>query len=203
MRSFWSGILLVVASLCLGAAAMAGVLKGFDRSVFDALVMSRAYSPDAAIAVTQFITRIGDPGWRAGIMLLILFLLIYRRCWRSATVFVVTVGVSITGHSIVKEAFARARPALATRLDSVDTYSYPSGHAAGAAVILLLGTLLLGTRKAISAGVLLTLAIGLSRIALGVHWPSDVVGGWMFGGGTALIGYAIARRVGRGKEGKI
>lgn len=199
-RHFWWGIALALVSLAIGAAAMAGMLRGVDVAVFNALVMSHATTTNAAIAVVGFITHLGDPGWRAGLMIVILFALIYRQCWRSATVFLVTVGLSITGHSVAKEAFERPRPALVPPLDTVTTYAYPSGHAAGAMVILLLGAMLLGGRKTLIAAMVLAGAIGISRIALGVHWPSDVIGGWMFGGGAALIGYAMARRVARPKE---
>lgn len=199
-RHFWWGIGLALMSLAFGAAAMAGMLKGADVAIFTALAMTHATTTDAAIVVTGFVTRLGDPGWRAGLMMIILFGLIYRHCWRSATVFLVTVGLSITGHSAAKEAFERPRPTLVPPLDYVDTYAYPSGHAAGAMVILVLGAMLLGGRTALVAALLLAVAIGLSRIALGVHWPSDVLGGWLFGGGAALIGYAVARRVARPKE---
>lgn len=199
-RHFWWGLALALVSLAIGTAAMAGIFKGADTSVFRALAMTQATSAEASIAAVEFITHLGDPGWRAGIMLVVLFALIYRHCWRSATVFLVTVGLSITGHSAAKEAFARPRPTLVPPLDHVDTYAYPSGHAAGAMVILLLGAMLLGGRKTMIAAVLLAGAIGVSRVALGVHWPSDVIGGWLFGGGAALMGYAVARRVARPKE---
>jgi membrane-associated phospholipid phosphatase len=196
----WSGVAALMVSLMVGIAAMAGALKGLDTAIFKTMVMTRSHSANASIAIADFVTHLGDPGWRAGFMIIVLAALIYRRCWRSATVFVVTVGLSITGHSVAKGVFARSRPTLVPPLDSVDTYAYPSGHAAGAMVILLLGAMLLGGRKIVIAAVLLALAIGLSRIALGVHWPSDVLGGWLFGGGAALIGYAVAKRVARPKE---
>ena len=199
-RHFWWGAMLALVSLAIGVVVMAGLLKGVDTAVFKALVLTQATSAGAAISVAGFVTRLGDPGWRAGIMLVVLFALIYRHCWRSATVFLVTVGLSITGHSVAKEAFARPRPALVPPLDHVDTFAYPSGHAAGAMVILLLGAMLLGGRKTLIAALLLAGAIGVSRIALGVHWPSDVIGGWLFGGGAALMGYAVSRRVARPKE---
>ena len=199
-RHFWVGLGLLLSSLAIGAVAMSGALKGFDVTVFKAIAMTRAGTADVSIATASFITRLGDPGWRGGIMILILAALIYRHCWRSAAVFVVTVGLSITGHSVAKEVFARARPDLVPPLDFADTYAYPSGHAAGAMVILLLGAMLLGGRKSRAAAILLAVAIGVSRVALGVPWPSDVVGGWLFGGGAALIGYAVARRVARSKE---
>jgi membrane-associated phospholipid phosphatase len=193
-RHFWWGIALVLVSLMLGVAASSGALKSVDTGVLRALAMTQAQSAGWSIAVARFATRLGDPSTRSFMVIMILFGLIYRRCWRSATVFLVTVALSITGHSVAKEAFARARPAMVPWLDHADTYAYPSGHAAGAMVVLLLGALLLGGRRALGVALLVAVAIGLSRIALGVHWPSDVVGGWMFGGGMALIGYAVARQ---------
>ena len=191
---------MLVASLAIGFVALSGALNGADVALFKALAMTHAKSAEVSIAVAGFVTHLGDPGWRAGLMIVILCALIYRRCWRSAAVFVVTVGLSITGHSVAKEVFARPRPDLVPRLDFADTYAYPSGHAAGAMDILLLGALMLGGRKSVVAAILVAVAIGLSRVALGVHWPSDVIGGWMFGSGAALIGYAIAKHVARPKE---
>ena len=200
IRYLRAGIALLVMSMALGVAAVSGVLKSADTTTFKALALTDAKSSDALIAVAQFFTQMGNPGWRAAIVGVMLIVLVYRRCWRAATMFVVTVGLSISGHSVLKEVLGRSRPTLVPQLDFVDTYSYPSGHAAGAMVILLLGTLLLRNRGAVWLGVMLSLAIGLSRVALGVHWPSDVIGGWMFGGGAALIGYAMAQPVKRLKE---
>lgn len=193
-RALVWGLALLGASLALGVAATMGALAGIDATVFKAFALTQAKSADASIAISEFITQIGDPDWRAGIMLVILAVLLYRRQWRVATVYVVTVGLSIAGHSVAKEIFQRGRPDLVPPLDFVDTFSYPSGHAAGAMVILLLGSLLLHHRTLLWASVLLSLAIGVSRVLLGVHWPSDIAGGWMFGSGVALIGYAIAQR---------
>lgn len=71
-------------------------------------------------------------------------------------------------------------------LVQVQSYAFPSGHTANATVLWLGLALLLvrGPRAravAIAAAALLAVAIGLSRNMLGVHWPSDVVGGWTFG----------------------
>ncbi len=196
-RHFWWGVVLVMASFVLGMSATAGVVTGLDRALFTSLAMTQTLSPGWAIAVTRFVTGLGDPGTRSLFVLLLLFGVMYRRSWRAATVFLVTVALSITGHSVMKEVFARARPTLVPWLDPVDTYAYPSGHAAGTIVALLMGALLLGGRQSVVVALLVVAAIGLSRVALGVHWPSDVIGGWMFGGGMALIGYAVAQQVER------
>lgn len=196
-RLLWCGIALVLASIALGL--ITGSLSGFDRPVLTALAMTQARSPGWAIAVTQAMTWLGNPGTRGIFVTLLLCALIYRRSWRSATAFLVTVALSIAGHSVMKEMFARARPTLVPWLNHADTYAYPSGHAAGTMVILLLGSLLVGDRRLVWVALAISIAIGLSRVALGVHWPSDVIGGWAYGGGMALIGYAVTGQVERPK----
>jgi undecaprenyl-diphosphatase len=194
-RSLWWGVALVLAAVVLGFAT--GSLTGLDKVAFKALAMTHRHTADWAISVAQFVTRLGDPGTRSLFIILLLCAVIYRRSWRAATVFLVTVALSITVHSVMKVAFGRTRPGLVPWLDNADTYAYPSGHAAGVMVVLLMGALLLGGRQSVIVALLVAVAIGLSRIALGVHWPSDVIGGWTYGGGMAMIGYAVAQQVER------
>jgi undecaprenyl-diphosphatase len=74
--------------------------------------------------------------------------------------------------------------------------SYPSGHAAGSMVVLLTAALMMGERRLRWAAVALSLAIGTTRPMLGMHWPSDVIGGWMWGASFALLGTGVATQLG-------
>ncbi len=80
----------------------------------------------------------------------------------------------------------RIRPAENQHLVEVQTLSFPSGHLANSMVVYVLLAVFLirdeaKRRWAVGAAILLSLLIGTSRVLLGVHWPSDVAGGWAFG----------------------
>jgi len=97
---------------------------------------------------------------------------------------------------------ARVRPDAEPHLVVVKTSSFPSGHAASSMVFYLTLALVLtqGTRwsrPAALLAILLSLAIGTSRVMLGVHWPSDVVGGWAFGMLWVLLTLRLAERLDR------
>lgn len=97
--------------------------------------------------------------------------------------------------TLLKGIFHRPRPTLVDHLVIEHSASYPSGHAANSAIVFLTIAVLylrvepsLRTRMfVLSAAGFLTLAVGISRVALGVHWPSDVLAGWMFGTSWACL----------------
>lgn len=107
---------------------------------------------------------------------------------------------------ILKNSFDRARPDVTLHLMEVTSTSFPSGHSMAASIFYLtLGAL--GTRAVIrrreksyliSAALGLTFLIGLSRVYLGVHYPTDVLAGWAAGTAWALLCWFTADWLGRG-----
>jgi undecaprenyl-diphosphatase len=129
------------------------------------------------------------------------FLLLQTR-YHSALVVLATAASGEIANMALKNMFLRPRPTIVPHLRDVSSTSFPSGHAMESAIIYLtLGAMLmrLAERRltkiyCISMAVFMTLLVGISRVYLGVHYPSDVVAGWMFGFFWASLCWIVARR---------
>lgn len=122
---------------------------------------------------------------------------------RRATALLVlaSVGGGTILSNTLKTLFNRARPDIVPHAMEVYTQSFPSGHSMLSAVTwLTLGALVARAEPrrrvktyVIAMAILTTLAVGISRVYLGVHWPTDVLGGWTLGAGWALTCWLAAR----------
>jgi undecaprenyl-diphosphatase len=125
---------------------------------------------------------------------------------RTALLVIASVGGGTLLSTLLKLGYDRPRPDLVPHGVEVYTASFPSGHALGAAVVFLtLGGLLSWSQPRrrikiyiLSTAVLLTILVGVSRVYLGVHWPTDVLAGWTIGAAWALawsgVALVLARR---------
>jgi undecaprenyl-diphosphatase len=142
-------------------------------------------------------------GGTAVLLLIVLaaaiYLLLLRK--RHAALFiVVAIGSGQLLSSLFKWGFGRPRPDLVPHASYVYTASFPSGHSMMAAITYLtLGALLARMHappalKAFFLGMacLLTVLIGISRVYLGVHWPTDVLAGWAAGSVWAIVCWIAA-----------
>jgi undecaprenyl-diphosphatase len=128
------------------------------------------------------------------------FFLLQRK-WHLAIYVAAAVATGALASAFLKSGFDRPRPDLVAHGQVVYTASFPSGHSMISAVVFLtLGALLAGALRdrALRGYVLglagaLTLAVGVSRVYLGVHWPTDVLAGWAAGAGWALACWAVSR----------
>lgn len=161
-------------------------MASFDQRVILAV---RSFTSPGLTAFMRFLSLIGSPGILMGLAILVTLSLAWRRAsaWRIALPPVDLLGVWLLNEGL-KRVFHRARP-TATRLVAASGYSFPSGHAMVAfAFFGLLAYLLwrrlrpgIGRVMVILLAGLLVLGIGVSRIYLGVHYPTDIVAGYAAG----------------------
>ncbi|MFF4016003.1 phosphatase PAP2 family protein [Streptomyces sp. NPDC001843] len=125
--------------------------------------------------------------------------LVWRRsAWWTAVWLAVTCAVAAVVQQTLKDAVDRPRPVWRDPVDSAHYAAFPSGHAMTATVVCGLLLWLLHRfgagralwRTALALAVLSVAGVGLTRVWLGVHWPSDVIGGWLLG--ALLVALAVA-----------
>jgi undecaprenyl-diphosphatase len=116
-----------------------------------------------------------------------------------AALVLVSVGGGMAISAALKAAFDRPRPDAVLHTMQVYSASFPSGHALMSAVVYLtLGALIAATVRdnrlrlyILSLGLVITLLVGISRVYLGVHWPTDVIGGWALGASWAIACWSV------------
>lgn len=151
------------------------------------------------------VTGIGHEYGVVPAAVLLPLVLLWRRHWREAVFAAVACAGSGLLNMATKQAFQRPRPTLWESLAPESTFSFPSGHAMGS--ITLMAVLVLLTWRTrwrwpvLLAALVFTVLVGVSRLYLGVHYPSDVLAGWAAGLAWTAGAYLVlfrARRPWRG-----
>jgi len=140
------------------------------------------------------ITALGSPTILTLVSALVCLYLCVSRRFAMAVFVVAAIGGGALLSALLKGVFLRQRPNVVPHLVDVSTLSFPSGHAMNSAIVYLtLGILLAQVegRRSVRTFLILTaltlsFIIGISRLFLGVHWPSDVAAGWCVGSTWAL-----------------
>jgi len=208
LRLLLGAVALVAVALVL--MVLVGNVRGGDTQQFDERVLKalrKTESPAVPIGphwlgLAAFdVTALGGPTVLSLTVLAVVgYLLLYRLYRNAAFVLAASLGGWIL-NDVLKAMFARPRPSVVPHLREVGSASFPSGHALTSAVVFLtLGTLLMRVAEGrllkwycISVAMLTTMLVGLSRLYLGVHYPTDVLAGWLVGLSWALICWLIER----------
>ena len=151
-----------------------------------------ALSSGAMNTLMKSVSFVGSPTVVLAVSVVLALLLLYRNMRRAALFLSVAVGGAYLLDDVGKLSFHRARPDFYPSLAHASGYSFPSGHATGSmALACALVALLSNSRLRglfVSIAVALVVLVGLSRLYLGVHYPSDIIAGWFLA--TAVVALA-------------
>ena len=190
--------------LKLGSEVLEGETQGFDQRVWLLAQMLNSQYPLLTL-VMRDLTSLGST---AVMTLFTTVTVVYLALIGSRRMAALVLSAMLSGSTLVvvtKGLFDRARPDLTFTDIVVSGASFPSGHTSMSAIAFLtLSALIAATQRRtreriyilLIAG-LLTLLVGLSRVALGVHWATDVMGGWAFGAAWTVLWLQVARRLAR------
>jgi undecaprenyl-diphosphatase len=202
-------VFVVVASLW-GFVELADEVQEGSTKEFDLWMIHRLRRPEDPMqpigpawlmAAGEEITALGGIAVLALVTLAVVGYLLQQRAYGAVSfILIATLGGTFLSFTL-KRFFGRERPDAVLHLVTVHSPSFPSGHAMLSAVVYLtLGALLtqVVARRVdkvyfITVALVLTLLIGVSRVYLGVHYPTDVLAGWSVGLAWALLCWVVAR----------
>jgi undecaprenyl-diphosphatase len=169
--------------------ALALLVGGPQNSIDPALLA--AFAEPALVPAARLLTHLGD-GWTVLVASLLAagWLLLGGHRRRAILLLVIVVSEKLLVEAM-KAGFDRARPDVVGHQVAVHNLAFPSGHSANAMAawlaIALLATGPRMRRPAVAAALAVALVVGVCRLVLQVHWPSDVAGGWAFGAAWTLL----------------
>jgi len=176
----FSGVLLPL----WGFAALVEELHEGEAFAFDMPILQLAHAM-ARQGFDQVFLVFTAIGYQYGVVpfdVALVLWLAWKRRFREGLFAGIALGGSALLNIVAKQVFARERPTLWQSISPEDTFSFPSGHAMGsmtlAVVLVLLAWPTRWRKPALIAMAIFVPMVGLSRIYLGVHYPSDILAGW-------------------------
>jgi undecaprenyl-diphosphatase len=202
-------LLLLVVFIKLASEVVEGETQAFDKKILLALRdpadLSRPIGPRWLVSGALDITALGSATVLGLTVVGVAGFLLLQGLWRRALFVTLASFGAWFINAALKQLFQRPRPDVVPHLREIMTMSFPSGHALQSAVVYLtLGALLMQIAKrrvtklyCMSVAMLATVLVGASRVYLGVHYPTDVLAGWLIGLSWALLCLMIERSLER------
>ncbi len=199
--------LLLLGLIGFGREVMEGDVAELDRAIMLAMRVpghpGQPLGPHWLPSAVRDVTALGSSTVLTMVVLVTAAFLALKGRLRSAMLVIAATTLGALAVTLVKVLIARARPDLVQQLMQEASSSFPSGHAANSAIVYLtLATLLFPVVRGwrmrgfvLGVAMLLVGLIGISRVYLGVHWPSDVLAGWAFGSCWALLWWSVELRM--------
>jgi undecaprenyl-diphosphatase len=208
----WLGGGLVFCVLLYAFIALAGeVMDGDTRALDTAVLRALRNADDPATPIGPAwletalvdVTALGGPTVIWLVVAAVVGFLCLQARYRTAMMVAVAAGSGEILNQLLKLVFMRPRPSVVPHLRDVTSASFPSGHAMESAIVYLtLGVMLMrvaerGITKlyCLAIAMLVTFLVGSSRVYLGVHYPTDVLGGWILGFLWASVCWFMERRL--------
>jgi undecaprenyl-diphosphatase len=196
---------LLLIFLKLASEIAEGQTQAFDIMILKALRnpndLSKPIGPAWLEGVLLDLTALGSSTVLGLVVFAVVgFLLLHTRYYTALFVALTSSSGELVS-SAMKQVFNRPRPSVVPHLRDVFTTSFPSGHAMESAIVYLtLGAILMRVTESrltkvycLGMAILLTLLVGISRVYIGVHYPTDVIGGWIIGFVWASICWLAAQ----------
>lgn len=156
----------------------------FDKII---LLWIHSFASPTLDRIMQTVTHLNDPHTAVVVVIVAMGLLLWRQYYQEAKIFAIDCAGGVILSYGLKSVFGKTRPDLWESAVKEVSFSYPSGHALGSTVLYGFLAYLLATRFPQWSWLIYLLAvsaigaIGLSRLYLGVHWPTDIIGGYGIG----------------------
>ncbi|MGV9643753.1 phosphatase PAP2 family protein [Streptomyces sp. NPDC003514] len=200
----WAGALALASALLLALVALRWhPLMAFDGSVADTTHRWAVDEPGLTHVVRILTDWVWDPWTMRFVTFVAAIWLVWRRAARWTAIWlVVTCALATLVQQTLKAAVDRPRPTWPDPVDSAHFAAYPSGHAMTATVVCGLLLWLLHRygvagplwHTAVAVAAVSVIGVGLTRIWLGVHWTSDVLGGWLLGALVVALAVGVDLR---------
>jgi undecaprenyl-diphosphatase len=202
-------VLLLLIVIKLAAEVLEGETLKFDRRILLALRNPQDPSvpigPRWLVSAALDMTALGSATVIGLTVMAVSGFLVLHGMWRNGLFVAFATGSAFVVNAALKQFFQRPRPDVVPHLREVMTMSFPSGHALTSAVVYLtLGALSMRIAQrrltrfyCMAMAMLITALVGASRVYLGVHYPTDVIAGWLIGLSWALLCWMLERMLER------